>query len=184
GLLRVDLVHVDGAWSLERGKDSALGDLVEGQPEDPAVRAVPQRLGQMPGDGLPFPVGIGGEIDRRGLTRALLQLFQDLRLPLDQDVGRLEAVLDVDPELALREIAHVPVRGAHLETGAEVFADGPGLRGRFYDDEASPPLRGPCFRRRLRGLRGRRRLPGARGMISSNCSGVTRPDSLRRKKYV
>jgi len=54
--------------------------------------------------------------------RALcFSLFQDFRLPLDEDVGRLEAILDVHAQLALREVPDVAVRRAHLVARSQVL---------------------------------------------------------------
>src|SRR5436309_3376102 len=57
------------------------------------------------------------------------------RLLLDGDVLRREAVLDVHPQLALRQIAHVPHRGLHGVARAEVLADRLRLGRRLDDDE-------------------------------------------------
>src|SRR5205085_7470710 len=122
---------------VERGENAALRDLVEGEALETtiAVRAVPERLGQMPRDRLPFAIGVRSEIDGVRLPRALLQLLQNLCFALDEDVGGLEALLDIHAQLALGQVPHVTVGGAHLEPRAEILPDGAGLGRGLHDDE-------------------------------------------------
>jgi hypothetical protein len=53
----------------------------------------------------------------------------------DHFVRRLEAFLDVDADLALREVAHVPHRGHDLVLRSQIFVDGLRLGRRFHHDE-------------------------------------------------
>ena len=46
-----------------------------------AVAFFPQGLGDVPGDGLPFPVGVGPEVDILDPGRGLLEFLMTLALP-------------------------------------------------------------------------------------------------------
>ena len=70
-----------------------------------------------------------------GLLRRVLQLLEDLLAAGDDFVRRLEPFVDVDAELALRQIADVPHRGDDLVVLAEIFVDGLRLRRRLDDDQ-------------------------------------------------
>ena len=63
------------------------------------VVLLPQDLGDVPGDGLPFPVRVGAQVDLRDARRHFLQLLDDLGLSQDGDVFGLKVVLQVDPQL-------------------------------------------------------------------------------------
>src|SRR2546422_126727 len=120
-LLRVHLALVDLQGVCERLPDGVLRDLVEQHPAD--VGAVAQGLRHVPRDRLALAVGVGGDQHALRLLRRLLDLGESLRLLLDGDVLRREAVLDVHAQLALRQVAHVPHRGLHGVARAEVLAD-------------------------------------------------------------
>src|SRR5579872_5975705 len=82
-LLRVDPVHVDFARIFERGLGGAFGDLVQFD----ALRMVElEQLGEVPGDGFAFAVGVGGQIDVVRLFGGRAQLFDDVALTFDGDV--------------------------------------------------------------------------------------------------
>ncbi len=68
GLLGGDEVHVDDARVLHGGEDRGLGDFVELEALGRLDGQV-QDLGEMPGDGFPFAVRVGREIDFIGLGR-------------------------------------------------------------------------------------------------------------------
>ena len=99
-LLGVDEVRVDLARVGERVADGAAGDLVEGDPLRLGGIHV-GRLGDVPGDRLPFPVEVGRQVDRVGPLGGLGDLV-DLLAPIvgDHVLGR-EVVVDVHAELAL-----------------------------------------------------------------------------------
>ena len=120
---------------LERREHALLGDLVEHQAADLLLVAAAELLGQVPADRLPFAVRVGRDEDLVGLLRVVLQLLEDLLAARDDLVGRLEALVDVDAELALGQIADVAHRGDDLVVLAEIFVDGLRLRRRFDHDE-------------------------------------------------
>src|SRR5690606_21275833 len=141
--LRLDLAHVDVAGVLEGAADGVPRDLVEEDAAEArpstaaalAVAVVAELLRHVVGDGLTFPVRVGREDDLLGGLDFLLQLLDDLALASDGDVAGLEAVLDVDAQLVLGQVPDVAHRGADLEPGAQILADGPGLGRRFDDHE-------------------------------------------------
>ena len=128
-LLGVDALLVDAPGRLECGLDRLLGDLVEEHPVD-AVRRDLELLGDVPADRLAFTVGVGGDVERLRRLAGLLQVLQRLRLRADGDVLRTKLpLLEVDAELALREILQVTERGLHHVSPVEVLLDGLHLRG-------------------------------------------------------
>src|SRR5690606_16020735 len=142
-LLRLDLAHVDDAGALERAAHGVPGDFVEEDAVEArssiaaslAVVGVAELLRDVVRDGLALAVGVGGEDDLLGAPGLLLELLDDLALAPNGDVARLEAVLDVDAQLALGQVTDVARRSADTEPGAEILADRPGLGRRFDDDE-------------------------------------------------
>jgi hypothetical protein len=102
-----------------------------------------EHLEQVPRDGLPFPVLIGGEIELGRVLQALLELADDLLLLGGHHIEGLEAVVGVDAEARPRltlvggrnfgrvpgEVPDVTHGGLHDEVPAEEAGDGPGLRG-------------------------------------------------------
>src|SRR5256885_254571 len=153
GLLRVHLALVDLQRVRERLPDGVLRDLVEQHAAD--LGAVAQGLRHVPGDRLTLAVGVGGDEHALRLLRRLLDLGEGLRLLLDGDVLRREAVVDVHAQLALRQVADVSHGRLDGVARAEVLADRLRLGGRLDDDERAPTSRqGPGLRRA--------RLPAAR----------------------
>ena len=103
----------------------------------------------MPGDGLPLPILIRGQVQLVGLLQVAAQPGELLLLVAVHHVERREAVVDVDAQLGprsaplalghiggpLREVADVADRGLHDESVAQVAGDGLGLGRRLDDDE-------------------------------------------------
>ena len=76
-----------------------------------------EHLEQVPRDGLALAVLISGEVELVGLLEQPLELGDLLLLVGVDDVVGLEAVVDVDAELAERALLHV---GGQLRRGREV----------------------------------------------------------------
>ena len=108
-LLGIHLVRVDLAWLQERRSHRAFRDLVEQDAMGLGLRKA-QLLRQMPPDGLALAIGIGRDVERLGVGRGLLQLLEHLLLRRQHLVFGLEALLLVDAELGLRQVADVPHR--------------------------------------------------------------------------
>ncbi len=134
-LLGGHAVHIDVAGMGERVLDRGLRDLVEGDALRLLVRNL-QRLLQVPGDRLPFAVGVGSEVDHAGRLGPLLEVLDEVGPIGENAVGRRPVVLDVDAEPALREIADMPLARNHFEIVAEIFVDRLRLGRRLDDDEA------------------------------------------------
>ena len=143
-LLGVHLAVVDHAGLVHRLVDGVLGDLVEQHAVGRRARA--ELVGHVPGDGLALAVRVGGEVDGGGRLGGLLEVGQGLGLALDGDVLGLEITLDVDAELAGRQIPEMADGGPHVVAGAEVLADGLGLGGRLDDDQRHPIATGASAR--------------------------------------
>ena len=76
--------------------DGRLGDLMEHHPLHRHLGL--QDLGQMPGDGLPFPIFVCGEIQLVYFGQHLFELLDPILSLLGNDVKGLEVVVNVDPE--------------------------------------------------------------------------------------
>ena len=133
-LLGVHQVLVDGPGGGNRVVDHLLGDLVEGDPIGLVVRDIQQLL-QMPGDGLPLPVRVGGQIDPAALLGCLLQVADHVLFALDGLVLGDKASLDVHADLALRQVPDVAHGRLHLIARPQVLPNGLGLGRRLYDHQ-------------------------------------------------
>ena len=117
------------------------GDLVEDHAAHVLVLQQPalgEELAQVPGDGLPLAVRVGGEEEGvRLLHRAGDGVHVALVL-LDGLVAHLEPAGGVDRALPGHQVAHVPVRGQHLELRSQVLANRARLRGRLDHHQLVP----------------------------------------------
>jgi hypothetical protein len=96
-----------------------------------------QELQDVPRDGLPFAVGVGGEHDGAGGPRRAQNVPHDaVARALLPD--HLEAALGDDAPALLHQVAHVAVGRQHDVAFAEVLLHGNRLRGGFHDDERFP----------------------------------------------
>ncbi len=94
-----------------------------------------EMLGDMPRDGLAFAVGVAGEVDVFLALGGALDLAENLLFALDCDeIGR-KIVLDIDPELAFRQVHDVADRGHDLVVATEIALDSFRLCGRFDNYE-------------------------------------------------
>ncbi len=133
-LLSIDHLHVDLGRVVQRFLNRLLRDLVEHQaPDFLLLRA--QLFGQMPPDRFAFAVRVGCDVNVGRLFRGALQLRDNLLSCSDWLVGGSEPFVDVDTELALRQIADVSHRREHLVVASEILVDCLCLRRRFDDDE-------------------------------------------------
>src|SRR5262249_28841908 len=158
---------------------------------------------EVPGDGLPLAVGVGGEEDAARFARLAAQFGERLALPLllDHLVAGDPAGLDADADdllvgafvffpFALGEVAHVALAGEDLLCRAELFTDGLCLGRRLDNHEIkrAAPARAVaptiCFRRRpflaRRGLGSRRANGGGLLAAGRGSLGVTRLLLARR----
>ena len=118
-----------------QGRLDGLGSQLQEQHPVEAVVFLPQNLGDVPGDGLAFPVRVRPQIDLRDVRGDFLQLLDDFGLSQDGDVFGGKIVFQVHPQLVFRQVLDVSFAGDHLDVGAQVFLQGLGLGGRFYDEQ-------------------------------------------------
>ena len=133
GLLGVHQVLVNGPRGGDGLVDHFFGDLIEGDPVSAVVGQL-QKLLEVPGNGLPLPVRVGGQKDLVTLLGRLFQVGDDLLLPFDGLVVRYEAVLHIHADLAFGQVPDVTHGRLDLIIRSKVFADGLGLGRRFYND--------------------------------------------------
>ena len=77
----------------------------------------------MPGDGLSFPVRVGGEEDPFNLFHRIFQFLYDLAFPTDRYIFGAEIVFHIDPELAAGQINDMAHGGLYLIRPAKEFPD-------------------------------------------------------------
>ena len=134
GLLRIHQVQVDVPGMLDGLQDGRLGDFMEY--DAAGFRGVQaQRFRQVPGDGFPFAVLIGGEPDGLGGRRELLQFGDDFLLVGRNHVFGLEAVCDVHAQFLFLQVTDMSDAGFDEILFAQVLLDGLHLSGRLYDDQ-------------------------------------------------
>ena len=174
GFLAMHPAHVDVVDVREGLLDGLLGDLVEADAPG-AVRVELQLVGNVPGNGLAFAVGVARQQHAVGPGGGIRQFVEDVLLAAElllrlafgfaarvHEVAQLPALGDLDAGhfflhrlvLAGGEVADVAVAGQHLEAVAQVLVDGLRFRGRLHDHEvvgAGGTGRGPgaCVQRCL-----------------------------------
>src|SRR3712207_5466374 len=97
------------------------GDLAELDAVDWLAAWDAGRLSDMPGDRLALAVGVGRQVDRIGRLDRLLERGDDLLFALGHLVDRYEPAVDIDAEIAFRQVAHVAHRGLDTKTAPQIF---------------------------------------------------------------
>jgi len=108
--------------------------------EDHTVGAALVDLGccdQVPGDGLTFPVGVGGQVDFPGAGGGFLQLLDDLPLFVGHAVFRREVVFDIDRQARAQQVAHMPDGSLDRVLLAQEALDGARLGRRLHDHQTA-----------------------------------------------
>src|SRR5437016_11631584 len=90
----------------------------------------------MPSDRLTFAVGVGGQVDVARLLSRVADFFDGACLFFRHDVFRQEAVIDLDAQIALGKVAHVPDGRFYVIPGAEDAGNRSRLGGRLDHNEA------------------------------------------------
>src|SRR5262249_61802949 len=131
GLLGIEQFLVEFLWMLQGLFHRAFGDFVEKDPMNslllPSLLWTVFRLrflrflrlfgwtadllGNMPGDGFPFPIGIGGEIHSLGARGRFLYLVDHLLLSLDDFIGRAKVVLQIHAQGSDGKVLYMPDGG-------------------------------------------------------------------------
>ena len=149
-LLRVHQILINGAGMFECGLHGALGDLVESHALN-ARRSFGFALlrflrlfflgavsvefeSKMRGDGFAFAVRVRRQIDRIRRRGQLFQLGDNLFFAGDDDVIRLEIIINVHTQRALGQILDMPQRRLDREPLTQIFLDGLRLGRRFDND--------------------------------------------------
>jgi len=112
--LCIELVSVQLLRIRDRLLHCFFSDLVDQNPMHAAM-ILCHLIGDMPGDRLSFAVGIGGEIDMLFSSRGFFEIVDHFFLRLDHVEVRREIFLDIDAELALRQIDDVTNRRLDLK---------------------------------------------------------------------
>ena len=133
-LLGVEQVAVQLAGVGQGVAHRARGDFVELDAADLLVLVLDE-FGHMPGDGLPFAVRVGREVDLFGLGGGGFQLGHHFLLAVDDFVHGFEVVVLVNAEIAGGQVAHVADACFHIVLVAEKLLDGLHLGGRLNDDK-------------------------------------------------
>ena len=156
------LVKVTGMG--QRPVDGLPCDLVKHQ-------ALHRHLGleqfqQVPTDGFPFPVFVGGQKEPVGSFEGFFQFLHHLLFFLGHHVQALEPIGGVDPQLCpgfplmaggdlagvVGQVTHMAHGGAHPEAVGQKAADGFGLGGALDDDEGVGHGKGTAAVNRERGV--------------------------------
>ena len=147
GFLGADQRLVDSPRALQRPANRVAGDFVEDHAMHRDLGL--QNLLQMPGDGFPFPVFVGGQVEGLGLLEQFLQLFDLLAFVGGDHINGLEVLLDVHAQVrprlfpvSLGQLAFVLGQIADVSDGgldhvilAQELADGASLGRRFDNDQ-------------------------------------------------
>ena len=100
-----------------------------------AVVLFAQIFGNVPGDGLPFPVRIRPQVDLFDAGGRLFQFLDYFVFPHDGDILRLEIAFHVHPQLVLGKVPDMALGGAHVKFLPQVLLEGPGLGGGLHNEK-------------------------------------------------
>ena len=127
-LLRVDDMLVDAARILDGRANRLRRDLIKKDAEHFGLVAVEDFL-EVLANRFAFAVRVSGEQNAIRGPGGSAQFLDDFFFSGYDFVDRLEMVLDIDAELALRQVLDVAERGLHDEFLAEIFIDRVRFRG-------------------------------------------------------
>src|ERR1700686_2475853 len=148
-LLCVHQILIDRTRMFKSGLDRTLGNFVEGNAlnsrrsfRPPLLRllgffrfASPREFPrQVERNRLALAIRVRRQIDRVRRGRQLFQLGHNFLFAGDDDVVRLEVVLDIHTQCALGQILHVAERGLDREALPQILLDGLRLGRRFDND--------------------------------------------------
>ncbi len=189
-LLSLDLLEIEFTRCLQGPLYGPLRDLPERDtPEALRLLLVAELLCHVVGDRLTFTVRIRREDDRVLVLRSFLQVGDDLPLPPDRDVLRLEAMIHIDTEFLGGKVTDVAHRGGDFIVVAQVLADGPCLGRRLDDDEVlfthSASILVPAFSRisRIRDVTSSTEWPFVSTLRSADPYASRRKSSRRRASF-
>ena len=131
-LLRIDQILIHRTQRVERLFHSGGRDLMQ---LDAAWVLQVEDVRKMPGDRLALTVRVGCQEDLRSALGGGFQILDRRFLSGNRHVFRLEGMLDVDPQGAFRQVAHMTHRCANVVLGTKKPAKRLGLRRGFNDDQ-------------------------------------------------
>jgi hypothetical protein len=123
GLLGLVFIEIKGQRFAERLQDRLFRQIIE--KDAPDLRFFGGNfLGDMPGNGFSFPVGIGGQIDKIRLPGRFFQVGHHLLFGFHNLVGGIEIIINIYAQLAFRQVLDMPDGGHDIEFRPQVFFDG------------------------------------------------------------
>ncbi len=134
-LLCVHQIHVDIPRLRNGTLDCCFCNLVKCNAADRLFLVQIQRVQQMPADGFPFAVRVSCKEYFVRIFRIPPQLAQKLAFAADGDIFGFKIILDVNTQLAFRQIADMPHGSLNFIAAPQKFADGRSFRGRFHDNQ-------------------------------------------------
>ena len=129
----VHKVLVDGARILDGVLDRPARDFIEGRPAALLPRS--NQLGDVPGNGLAFAVGVGRQEYPLGLFGGLAELLDNFLAPGENLVFGQKSTFDFDAQALFREVANMAFARFDLKIFPEILLNGFGFGRRFNDDE-------------------------------------------------
>ena len=133
-LLRIHQVDIHLPRHFEGFLHGLLGDLVEHHPvKARTVLPVRQFLLKVIADGLTLAVRVGRQVHLLHPPGGLFQIGDELLLPFDDLIPRLETVVDVHRQVSLREILDVAKRSFDYVLLTQILVDGFRLCRRLHD---------------------------------------------------
>ena len=137
GLLRIHQVDIHLPRHFEGFLHGLLGNLVEHHPvKTRTVLLVRKFLLEVIADGLALAVRVGRQVHLLHPSGGLFQIGNELLLPFDDLIPRLETVVDVHRQVSLGEILDVAERSFHYKFLTEILVDGLRLCRRLHDYES------------------------------------------------
>ena len=137
GLLGINQIHIQITGVIDTVQNGAFSNFIKDHPlRMDVMKAVVvfQRLHDMPGNGLPFPIRVGGEIKMIATPNGLGNCLHPLGGLVVGDIGHGEIFIGQDRAILGWQIAHMTVAGQHNIVVPKIFVDGFGLGRRFDDD--------------------------------------------------
>jgi len=136
--LRINQLQRNIPRVLHRLDNSRLGNLVKDDPfyRDSFLFTIKaERRQEMPGDSLPFAVGVGSKEKSISSFQLFLDRIEMLLALRQHSVFRLKAIGDINRTLLARQRPYMSERGEHPITGSEKFFNGFRLGRRLDDDK-------------------------------------------------
>ena len=153
GLLGLKQVGIERPGAGQGLLDGPGGDFIELDALD-VLGFILDQLGHVPGNGLPFAVGVRGQEHGFGLGGGAAQFADHLFFGVNHFIVRGKVVLLIHGQLARGQVAHMAYAGLHHVLRPQKLFDGLHLGRRFHNNQlfahAAPVLRGGAVMPRRR----------------------------------